>query len=53
MMPAITATKSAKYRHACAERPSGTGATAIAAPIASGATTFGHVPTLDVIECDE
>jgi hypothetical protein len=49
----MTATKSAKYRHAWAERPSGTGAIAITAPIARGSSVFGHAPAGDLIDSGE
>src|SRR5262245_40591256 len=52
MMPAITATNSAKYRHAFVDRPSGTGATLIAMPIASG-TSIGHATADSLIDWGE
>ena len=39
MIPAMTVAKSAKYRHAPGESPSGTGSSAMIAPTTSGITT--------------
>ena len=42
MSPAITVTKSAKYRHALTGSPAGVGASRTIAPRASGIATLSH-----------